>query len=236
MLDITAWGLRVLAMAFMLLDHLWATLIPGNLWLTCVGRLAFPIFAFLLAEGYRHTGNFKKYIKRMALFAVIAEIPFNLMGYSMPIFPFHQNVLWTFCIALLTMRGLDKIKGRYKLWLSLPMMVGLVLLCYLAALLLMADYGGWGVMMVLVFWLFPGKTWSEKLGQLICLYFINWVFMGSMMVPVGSLEFPLQGLAILALPLIWLYKGTQGPRTRFTKWVGYWFYPVHSLVLYLLSQ
>lgn len=236
MIQLSAWGLRVLAMAFMLCDHLWATLIPGNLWLTMVGRLAFPIFAFLLAEGYRHTGNFKKYVKRMALFAVIAEIPFNLMAYSMPLFPFHQNVLWTFCIALLTMKELDRIKSRFQLWLSLPLMAGLVLVSYLAGLLLMVDYGGWGVMMVLIFWLFPGRNWWEKVAQLVCLYFINWEFMGSMMVPLGSFEIPLQGLAVLALPLIWLYQGKQGSHTPFTKWVGYWFYPVHALVLYLLSR
>ncbi len=236
MIQLSAWTLRVLAMAFMLLDHLWATLIPGNLWLTMVGRLAFPIFAFLLAEGYRHTGNFKKYLGRMALFAVIAEIPFNLMAYSTPIFPFHQNVLWTFCIALLTMKGLDNLQDRFSRWISLLLMAGLMLVSYLAGLFLMVDYGGWGVMMALLFLRFPGKTWPEKLAQLIWLYLINWQFMGSMMVPVGGFEIPLQGLAIFALPLIWLYKGKQGPRTPFTKWVGYWFYPVHALVLYLLSR
>ncbi len=236
MIQLSAWTLRVLAMAFMLCDHLWATLVPGNLWLTCVGRLAFPIFAFLLAEGYRHTGNFKKYLGRMALFAFVAEVPFDLMAYSTAVFPFHQNVLWTFCIALLVMKGLDNMRLRFKPWLSLPLMAGLALLGYLAGLLLMVDYGGWGVMMVLVFWLFPGKTWLEKLCQLICLYVINWNFMGGMLVPVGSFDFPVQGLAVLALPLIWLYKGKQGLRTPFTKWVGYWFYPAHALVLYLLSR
>ena len=53
--------LRVLALVFMLLDHMWATVVPGNLWLTCLGRLAFPIFAFMTAEGFHHTKNIKKY-------------------------------------------------------------------------------------------------------------------------------------------------------------------------------
>ena len=56
--------LKTLAMVLMLLDHLWATVIPGNQWMTCVGRLAFPIFAFMISEGYVHTSDFKKYAKK----------------------------------------------------------------------------------------------------------------------------------------------------------------------------
>ncbi len=234
MFELSAWSLRVLAMACMLCDHLWATIIPGNDWLTWVGRLAYPVFAFLLAEGFRHTGNFKKYWGRMALFAVLSEVPFDLMGYAMPLFPFHQNVLWTFCIALLTMKGLEKLKAKSRPWLAVPLMAGLVLIGYLAGLLFMVDYGGWGVGMVLVFYFLPGTNWLQKLGQLVCLYLINWEFMGSQMVLLGNFEFPVQGLALLALPFIWLYKGSQGPRNPITKWVGYWFYPVHALILGLL--
>ena len=64
--------LKLLAMAFMLCDHMWATVIPGNDWLTCVGRLAFPIFAFQLAEGYAHTRDVKDYRRRVLLWAVIS--------------------------------------------------------------------------------------------------------------------------------------------------------------------
>ena len=56
---VNAAHLKILAMVCMLLDHLWATIVDGNLWMTCVGRIAFPLFAFLVAEGYAHTKNFK---------------------------------------------------------------------------------------------------------------------------------------------------------------------------------
>ena len=99
---IDALTLKLLAMAFMLLDHTWATVwsVP---WFTMIGRLAFPIFAFQIVEGFYHTSDRKRYMKRMALFALLSEIPFNLMVSDSLIYPFHQNVMLTFLIALLLM-------------------------------------------------------------------------------------------------------------------------------------
>ena len=106
-------ALKILAMAFMLLDHLWATIIPDNQWMTCVGRLAFPIFAFMITEGYAHTSDFKKYAKRLFLFGLISEIPFNLMSSGSFVYPFHQNVMFTLLLGLLSIREIDRIKQAF---------------------------------------------------------------------------------------------------------------------------
>ena len=66
--EITSMWLHILAMAFMLCDHLWGTVIPGNEWLTCIGRISFPIFAFMIVEGYFHTKNIKKYAEDVKLY------------------------------------------------------------------------------------------------------------------------------------------------------------------------
>lgn len=111
MKKLSSFTLHVLAMILMLCDHLWATLLPGQEWLTCIGRIAFPIFAFMIAEGFYQTSNRKKYLKRMFIFALISEIPFNLIMSSGLINPFHQNVLFTFTLAILFMMLIEKIKN-----------------------------------------------------------------------------------------------------------------------------
>ena len=103
MFDLSSTTLHIMAMIFMLMDHLWATLFPAQEWLTCVGRIAFPIFAFMTVEGYFHTHNFKKYLTRMFIFALLSEIPFDLMYGGTVFYPYHQNVIWTF--SLIYIRG-----------------------------------------------------------------------------------------------------------------------------------
>ena len=110
--DLSAASLHILAMATMVLDHLWATVVPGNTWMTLVGRLTFPIFAFLIAEGLTHTRDAKAYRRRMLVAAILSEIPFNLMCASSPIYPFHQNVLWTFLIAMYMIAMTERAKER----------------------------------------------------------------------------------------------------------------------------
>ena len=106
----------MLAMTLMLCDHLWGTGIIRNDVLTCIGRLSFPIFAFLIVEGYFHTKNLKKYVIRILLFALLSEIPFNLMTGGRIFYPVHQNVLWTFLISIAVMHINEKAKKSGKLW------------------------------------------------------------------------------------------------------------------------
>ena len=114
--ELTAAVLHIIAMTLMLMDHLWATLLPAREWLTCAGRVAFPIFAFMAVEGYFHTRSFKKYILRMLLFAVLSEIPFDLMYGGTWFYPVHQNVLWTFLLGLLGVWLMEQVRKKGKTW------------------------------------------------------------------------------------------------------------------------
>ncbi len=239
-LELTSFALHIIAMVCMLLDHLWATVIPGDVeWMTCLGRLAFPIFAFLTVEGFFHTGNRKRYAGRMFLFALLSEIPFNLIMSGGYIYPFHQNVLWCFLLCLGLMQLNEKAKSTGKWWVRLLTAVGTVLLGTLAVLLFMMDYTQYGVWMVLAFYFLRGNRWWNYATQLVCLTLINWEFAGYSykIVLLGKELFvPQQCFALLALPLIWCYKGRQGYHSRFFQYFCYAFYPVHLLILGLLMR
>lgn len=236
---ISSFALHILAMFFMLCDHLWATIIPGNDWLTWLGRLAFPIFAFMLVEGFFHTKDRRKYIRKMLLFAAISEIPFNLMLGGVPIFPLHQNVLWTFLLALLGMSAVETVRKKNKLYLTALTFVGVAVLGFLLGMITMVDYNGFGVLTVLVFYLFIGRKWWHYLGQFAGMYWINLEMLGGLSVPVmiGETEVLIsqQGMALLALIPIWLYRGRQGPYNKTIKAVYYWFYPAHMVLLAVIG-
>ena len=233
--ELTAAVLHIIAMTLMLMDHLWATLLPAREWLTCAGRVAFPIFAFMAVEGYFHTRSFKKYILRMLLFAVLSEIPFDLMYGGTWFYPVHQNVLWTFLLSLLGVWLMEQVRKKGKTWMYLLVCVLVVPAGLLLGTLCMVDYYGVGVLTVFVFYFLHGRKWWCFLGQLAALYWLNVELLGGLMYPVQlfGMEFELcqQGLALLALIPIWLYRGRQGYHSKPFQYLCYAFYPVHMLLL-----
>ncbi len=237
--DISSAGLHILAMIFMLLDHLWGTVVPGNEWMTCVGRLAFPIFAFLLVEGFFHTKSRKQYALRLLVWALISEIPFNLMLSGRLFNPVHQNVLWTFLIAFGLMAWVERVRSakpwRRMLCFILAFAAGLIL-----GTLTMVDYYGYGVAMVLIFYLARGNSWGCKLVQFVGLYWINVEMMGGLVYEFTALGrlwvIHQQSFALLALIPIWLYRGRKGHSSKAFQYFCYAFYPVHMLILALIRN
>ncbi len=232
-----AFWLRMLACVAMLSDHAWALIVSGNVWMTFFGRIAMPIFAFQLVEGFFHTHDLKKYILRILIFALITEIPFNLMMGSSVIFPFHQNILFTFLIALLAMAAMEKVRRKYSLWGSVFACIGITALSSLAATIFMCDYFGFGVLTVLVFYFFREFRFAWA-AQLAAMFVIHWIMMEGLFIPVTIggflLEIPQQAFALFALIPIWLYNGKKGYATKWSRLAFYSFYPVHMLVLWLI--
>ena len=236
-LGLSSMALHVLAMLLMLCDHLWGTIVAGNDWMTCIGRLAFPIFAFLAVEGFFHTGNLKRYMGRMLIFALVSEVPFNLMMSGSIIYPFHQNVLWSFLISLGLMWLNEKARAKKKWWLSLLTAAGTLALGWILGLISFVDYNYAGIMMTMAFYFFRGNKWWQFAGQVLAMKYINF-YMGGMvyefMLFGREVSFPQQGFAIFALVPIWLYNGQRGTQNKVMKWFNYAFYPVHMLILWLM--
>ena len=239
-LETTSAFLHIAAMALMLCDHLWGTVIPGNDWLNCIGRISFPIFAFLLVEGYFHTKNLKKYLFRLLIFAIISEIPFNLAIGSRIFYPVHQNVLWTFLIGLLLICLNEKAQSKGRLWIRILTAAGSVVIGFLLGILTMVDYHHAGIFTVLVFYFFRDKKWWQRLAQLLLLFYINNEILAGVTQNFSlfghTISFHRQLFALLALIPIWLYRGRQGHHSKAFQYFCYAFYPLHLLILGLAMK
>ena len=237
-MNLSAATLHILAMAFMLMDHLWATLLPAQEWLTCVGRIAFPIFAFMAVEGYFHTHNLKKYLLRMLIFAVISEVPFDLMYGGTWFYPVHQNVIWTLMMGLAGIHLMETVRKKKSTFVYILVSAIVVIVGGLLGTLSMVDYYGIGVLTVFIFYFFRGRKWWCLLGQMLALYWVNVELLGGLMYPIRlfGMEFELcqQGLALLALLPIWFYRGRQGYHSKPFQYFCYAFYPIHMLVIVLV--
>lgn len=216
-------GLKIIACVTMLLDHIGATLVPV-MGLRIVGRLAFPIFCFLLAEGMAHTRNVKKYGIRLAIGAVLAEVPFDLALFG-GITLGHQSVMVTLLLGYLMILWMRSTQQVAKL---VP-----VLVCGVAAELLAADYGAMGLAVIAVFELTRERK-DRLTMQVMGLGVLCW-FMGGYGWNIGSVFVPMQMCAVLAMIPIWLYRGGKATNSKLVQWGFYLFYPVHLLVLWLIQ-
>lgn len=228
--------LRILAMAFMICDHLWAKVVPGNDWMTYVGRMTFPIFAFMISEGFVHTSNLKKYIFRLLGFALISEIPFNLFYGGNWFYPYHQNVLFTLLLGLLAITLIDKARKDKTAKTIIKTVLILIPIC-LGAFIGFPDYGFWGFLTVVMFYLFRGFPFAWLL-QLIAMVLMNFVLYEGQFISVElfgkTYEIATQGFAVFALIPIWLYGGKKGKSSKIMQYGFYAFYPLHMLIIYLL--
>ena len=234
--------LHILAMLFMLCDHTCYTILSNYQILTCIGRLAFPMFAFMMVEGFYHTSDKKKYLLRLLLFGLISEMPFNLMLSANMFYPLHQNVMFTFALGLCMVWLLDKQCQKIKKDnYIIPLVIcGAVISVFaLLGIITFVDYGGAGILMIAVFFITRKKTWISKILQVLLLYYINFEMLGGLVYPITigtlSFEIPRQGLAILSLPLIWAYNGQKGYNKKWFKYFCYAFYPAHALALFVIA-
>ena len=222
--------LKLIAICTMFIDHMGHTLFPGVMWLRCIGRVAFPIFCFLIAEGCVYTHDRKKYALRLLVFALLSEIPYNLMNSGMIWDPYDQNVLWTLLTGALVCWLID-----WALKKCTPLSFVLTGAAMVAAYWLLeafrTDYGGWGMLLVAAFYgvhRAPSGAVVKMIAQAFGLAFFSLGVMG------GYLSIELWSLVSLAP--IWLYNGQRGFSHKAVQYGFYAFYPVHILILSLIAM
>lgn len=211
--------LKLIAMVSMVFDHVGSEFFPAQLWMRAVGRLAMPIFAFCIAEGYLHTRSRKKYLLRLGLFALVSELPFDLLIYGRPELT-HQNIMFTFFLAVLGLMAYDAIRGETPTKGRTALGILVVLCMAAAATVLRGDFVLFAVISVFLFYAPHRKPlWVRQSAGVAFLAVTR---------TIGY--YAATGLSIL--PLL-LYNGKKG---RGMKWLFYAFYPGHLLLLYAIKQ
>jgi hypothetical protein len=247
--------LKLIAIITMLIDHTTAVLIPYQTAPTLyiigrtVGRLAFPIFCFLLVEGLINTKDVKNYLLRLGLFAILSELPFDMAFYNSTSNMQHQNIFFTLFIGLMVIFFIRKLEGlRAEKEMILSFRVFSILLeiiivlagCFTANLLV-TDYSAYGILQIVIFYLFRNKKGLLFIGIFLINQMLGFGFQltESLQTTIRSLiplvtSVSIQSYATLSLVLIFRYNGDRGPKLN--KYIFYAFYPMHLFILYIINM
>lgn len=205
---INAFQLKMIAVITMLIDHIGAIFFQDYIIFRFIGRISFPIFCFLLVEGFFNTKDIKKYLLRLGMFALISEIPFDLL-FSNSLLSFNsQNIFLELFIGILMLFCISRSPNIFA-------KIGIALAFCAVSFFSMADYGITGMAMMLTFYVCR----KRYIPQIILVTLINY------------LHGFIQWFAVTAMIPIGLYNGKQG---RKLKYFFYIFYPAHLLILYII--
>lgn len=211
MRGINTFTLKMIGLLSMLTDHIGMIFYPDIIWFRVIGRLAFPIFAYAVVEGFCHTKDIRRYMLRIAFFALLSEVPFDLAVSGRPVDFSTQNVMFTLLLGLLMLYFTLKAKHVLSAFF---IVIGMFLLAELCR----TDYSSMGLAMIFVFY----RLRDEKIQKAVGISAINIILMGG-----------IQAYASLAMVPISFHSGKQGMRA---KWLFGLFYPAHLLILYLIAQ
>ncbi|MGL6197713.1 MAG: TraX family protein [Lachnospiraceae bacterium] len=212
---LNSFHIKVLAIVLMVIDHVGAILLPQYRILRIIGRLSFPLFAFLLVVGFHYTRDVWRYFLRLLIFGLLSEVIYDLAFRGTWLEFSQQNIFFTLALGVLMLIVFEKSFG----WLA--MIMGAVI-CMLAADLICCDYRSGGLILILFIHLTFGQpAWSRALS----------VIAGNAVVAFPTFGIQVYG-GLAAIPVA-LYNGKEGPKM---KYFFYLFYPLHLLILYLIKR
>lgn len=216
---VNAFYIKLLAIGTMFIDHIGLFFFPEHFWLRILGRLSFPLFAWLIANGAVHTHNINRYWIRLFLFALISQIPFSLASRILDPLSTSLNIFFTLSIGLGAIIFIKKTK--------LP--IQWVLISFGAAILatfLNTDYGGFGVLSIIAFYVFFKNKPIMILTQII-IYILMSLYFLSLRNILGFVEY----MGLLSLIPIILYNNKEGIKMQY---LFYLVYPVHYVIIYII--
>jgi len=211
-----AFQIKLIAIITMIIDHMGLFFFPQLFWLRIIGRLSFPLFAWFIANGAYHTHNIKIYLFRLFLVSLLSQIPYLLANKLIDPTYNELNVLCTLFFGLVAIYCIQKESVT----------IGTIgtILCIIAAQLLQTDYGGFGVALVVVCYLFFNNFWKLVIAQFF-VFFAQFLFFQR---DVGGM---VELFGLVSLIFISCYNNQPGPRT---KYLFYLFYPLQYVVYYFL--
>lgn len=228
--------LKVLAMILMLIDHIGS--ITGNIALRGIGRLAFPLFVYLSVKSLYYTSNKRKYLFNLLIFAFISELPYDLLLHTvnkgLPVFNMKsQNVFFTFVVGIMAIELYEKLQHLSYIEKFLKMLLICIFLGIIAEVIFRSDYGFYGVVTFGIIYLFKDNK--------LLLISITPIFIMSTYV-LYQISINPENCSrniFLTLPMLLAYPlmaldNNKRTKNKIFKWCGYWFYPLHQLILALI--
>lgn len=212
-------NLKIIALISMFIDHYGAIFQNDVDIYRIIGRIAFPIYCFLLVEGYFHTKDVKKYAQRLFIFAIISELPFDLAFYNKLGFE-HQNIFFTLFIGLVTIHFLDNEKYNNNNNNNIIIIIISIIMSSIFSI----DYGAVGIIYILSFYFTRDYTKLKKLYVIgLTMFIVNLIFTTT-----------IQQFSLLSLPIIYFYNYELGSNNKFIQKFFYVAYPLHLLLFYLV--
>lgn len=226
----TAFSLKIVACISMFLCHIpfvySDTLIP----LFYIGRLAFPIYGFLISEGYAHTKDVKKYLTRLIVFAVISQIPAYLLFVGTTFEKLYFNVFFTLSTGLISIMAYEKINNKI---ISFP----IVFILAIIAEKLRFDYGAIGILIIFTFHLFRNNKIKMTLAEIFLMILFYIEKSTHFAFTISNVQFLLINLMFMISSLLFIsaYNGKKGKSSKYIQLGFYLFYPAHLILLIILK-
>jgi len=210
MKKLTSFDLKLIAIITMTIDHIGYHIFPQVEVYRIIGRICFPIIAFLIAEGYRHTSNLNKYISRLGLFAIIIQIALATTNTN------FYNIFFTLTLGLILIHSIEQ--RQYSI--IFPVII--------IPFFIPVDYGYYGILTIVL--MYYTKIWVSLaflINNLVFIYILPKTFLHP------SSMHEIQIYSLLALPLIFMYNGRQGKKMKYFFYV---YYPLHIAVILLIKE